>query len=234
MRAVFMSVVMFFSLILFAIVANGCGPGVAETIVSAMPHDRMPVAGADASFVSDAAVSVEDAIPDVVHAASRAIAMGSETCDDDTILVPSDFARPGETVWHLCYATPTTETSSTRMARQVSEYVTFTQRSSWPGDAVPLIQIRPVIADIGWTASVLVALPDAPAAHPLWNARNIYDWHRGEDKVPEPLWAVGADETGRGFETHGVFRAWRISPDGRRESISLRVNVNGDQFDFGS
>jgi hypothetical protein len=227
MRAVLMSVVMVYSLILFAFVANGCDI-VREPPVSSTDRDTVPSdAGTDTQFAdtrvgvdpNDACCVSRDASPVSHPLLSRAIAVDARTCDDQTVSLPEGFARLGDTVWHLCYRTPSREDSSSPLTQQESRSVTFTLRSSWTGEPTEMMQVPADNSNVHWTASVIISVPDVPAAYPLFNARNAYGG--------ASLWAVGADETGHALETHGTLTAWRVRSNGQRVLASLRPIVNG-------
>lgn len=207
MRTMLMSVVTIYSLLLFAFVANGCNK-VDDSIATVtgrgiVDHD------AAADGVSDAEA----------EAGPVALAVGAETCDDETLSLPDGFVRPHETVWHLCYRTPSGEDSTSPLAQQESRSVTFTQHPAWMSATVDLIRIPTDDSNVRWTASAVIRVPDTSESYALFNARNDYGGN--------VLWAVGADETGHTLETHGTLSAWRVLPNGRRVSAALRPIVNG-------
>lgn len=209
-------------------VIGGCRPefipdGPSEPAVGPSVMDAGPRL-VDAAMLRDAPIGVEtsdaattragDATATVVSRPARGFQVDPASCEGDWVDVPSDFIRPGETLWQLCYTTPIEETSTSPLAHDAPDIVVLTQRSSWTGAATDVVWIVPDESYAGWTVSAVISVPNAPAGYPLFNARNEYD----HDVLPQSLWAVGPDgDIGHYLETHGRMTIWRVRQDGHRE-----------------
>lgn len=154
-----------------------------------------------------------------------AMELPASTCDETSLVVPEAFRHSDVTLWHICYATPTSETWSDVLATISPRTVTLTLRHSMELEADDIVWSSLPEGPAGVRVSFLVAVPHAPDGYPLFNLRNEYLDPTTDDSAT--LYAVQPDERRRVLLTYGGVSLARVSPDGLRTEWPFHPLANG-------
>lgn len=180
-------------------VSHDAGTGDRATIADA-PSDAQSLTKEDAGAASIDLKTRPSPDEEIVT-----VQLAPQTCHGARLQLSSELQQAlsaNMEVWHLCYKTPTTRTSTEALARfrptQVITSLIFPHRE------VPLMRTEaPRVAD-PWTVSILVALPSR--SMPLFNFVNRY-------ANDEYLFAFEGPSLTFPLQ-NGEIQAWRVYADG--------------------